>query len=50
MVWTLAILGVCFPLWGTPAMAQDKIVVGYQPYDTISYQVSVNQELGLWKK
>ena len=30
--------------------AQEKIVVGYQPYDTISYQVSVNQELGLWKK
>jgi len=27
-----------------------KFVVGYQPYDTISYQAIVNQELGLWKK
>ena len=33
----------------TPALAE-KFVVGYQPYDTISYQVEVNQELGLWKK
>jgi NitT/TauT family transport system substrate-binding protein len=28
----------------------ETFVVGYQPYDTISYQVIVNQELGLWKK
>lgn len=27
-----------------------KIVVGWQPYDTISYQVAVIQELNLWKK
>lgn len=33
----------------TPALAE-KFVVGYQPYDTISYQVIVNEELGLWKK
>ena len=32
-----------------PAKA-DKFVVGFQPYDTISYQVIVNAELGLWKK
>ena len=30
--------------------AEEVVVVGFQPYDTISYQVSVNQELGLWKK
>lgn len=28
----------------------EKFVVGYQPYDTISYQAIVNEELGLWKK
>ena len=33
----------------TPALAE-TFVVGYQPYDTISYQAIVNQELGLWKK
>jgi NitT/TauT family transport system substrate-binding protein len=33
----------------TPALAE-KFVVGYQPYDTISYQAIVNEELGLWKK
>ena len=33
----------------TPALAE-TFVVGYQPYDTISYQVIVNEELGLWKK
>jgi NitT/TauT family transport system substrate-binding protein len=48
--WAIALLGFhCFVL-GQPTLAQDKIVIGYQPYDTISYQVSVNQELGLWKK
>ena len=33
----------------TQAFAEN-FVVGYQPYDTISYQVIVNEELGLWKK
>ena len=33
----------------TPALAE-TFVVGYQPYDTISYQAEVNTELGLWKK
>ena len=28
----------------------EKFVVGYQPYDTISYQAIINAELGLWKK
>jgi len=28
----------------------ETFVVGYQPYDTISYQVIVNAELGLWKQ
>ncbi len=41
-----ALLAVVIP---TPALAE-KFVVGYQPYDTISYQAIVNQELGLWKK
>jgi NitT/TauT family transport system substrate-binding protein len=27
-----------------------EFTIGFQPYDTISYQVIVNQELGLWKK
>ncbi len=40
----------CFFLNEPPAAAAEKVVVGYQPYDTISYQVAVNQELGLWKK
>ena len=32
------------------AQAAQKFTVGFQPYDTISYQVIVNAELGLWKK
>ena len=36
-------------LIATQAMAE-KFVVGYQPYDTISYQAIINAELGLWKK
>ena len=36
-------------LMATQAMAAN-FVVGYQPYDTISYQAIVNAELGLWKK
>jgi NitT/TauT family transport system substrate-binding protein len=37
-------------LMASPLFALDKVVVGYQPYDTISYQVAVNQEMGFWKK
>ena len=32
------------------AQAAQKFTIGFQPYDTISYQVIVNAELGLWKK
>ena len=32
-----------------PAQAA-KFTIGFQPYDTISYQVIINAELGLWKK
>jgi NitT/TauT family transport system substrate-binding protein len=28
----------------------ETFTIGFQPYDTISYQVIVNAELGLWKK
>ena len=45
----LLILAVVLSLGVAPAMAE-KFVVGFQPYDTISYQVIVNAELGLWKK
>ena len=41
----VSLLALC----ASPAMAE-KFVVGFQPYDTISYQVIVNAELGLWKK
>ena len=41
---------VLLSLCGTPAMAAQKFAIGFQPYDTISYQVIVNKELGLWKK
>jgi NitT/TauT family transport system substrate-binding protein len=36
-------------LVSTQALAA-SFVVGYQPYDTISYQAIINAELGLWKK
>jgi NitT/TauT family transport system substrate-binding protein len=32
------------------AHAAPTFTIGFQPYDTISYQVMVNAELGLWKK
>ena len=40
---------VLLSLSAAPAMAA-KFVVGFQPYDTISYQVIVNAEKGFWKK
>ena len=46
VVGPIALLAV---VMATPALAEN-FVVGYQPYDTISYQAIVNQELGLWKK
>ena len=42
----LVLAGWC----GPAALAGETVIVGFQPYDTISYQVAVNQELGLWKK
>lgn len=32
------------------AVRAETFAIGFQPYDTISYQVIVNAELGLWKK
>ena len=40
---------VLLSLCAAPAKAEE-FTIGFQPYDTISYQVIVNQELGLWKK
>lgn len=42
-------LALVMLLTATQASAE-KFVVGYQPYDTISYQAIINSELGLWKK
>ncbi len=47
---SIVCIGVFICAWQVETRAQEKFIVGYQPYDTISYQVSVNQELGLWKK
>lgn len=44
-----ALLVIVFSLGAGPARAE-KFTIGFQPYDTISYQVIVNAELGLWKK
>ncbi len=46
----MAVLCSVLALSIPPAFAEEEVVVGFQPYDTISYQVAVNQELGLWKK
>lgn len=43
------LLAFLLSLGATPVRAE-KFVIGFQPYDTISYQVIVNAELGLWKK
>lgn len=45
----VSVLALCLLCAALPARAE-TFVVGYQPYDTISYQVIVNSELGLWKK
>ncbi|MDR0620360.1 MAG: NrtA/SsuA/CpmA family ABC transporter substrate-binding protein [Deltaproteobacteria bacterium] len=31
-------------------VSAESFTIGFQPYDTISYPVAVNAELGLWKK
>jgi NitT/TauT family transport system substrate-binding protein len=43
-----AALALC-SLLAVPARAE-TFTIGFQPYDTISYQVIINAELGLWKK
>src|SRR5712691_4778544 len=46
---TASVIGWSQP--GTPAAAEPvKLVVGYQPYDTISYSAVVIRALELWKK
>jgi len=45
-----AVMALLLSFSAAPAMAAGKFTIGFQPYDTISYQVIVNQELGLWKK
>lgn len=50
IVWMFMAVIMCIMGAVGSAPAIDKVIVGYQPYDTISYQVAVNQELGLWKK
>ena len=42
----LGTLALSLGLLASPAVAE-KFVVGFQPYDTISYQAIVNAELGL---
>lgn len=37
-------------LWSVAIASAQKFYVGFQPYDTISYQVIVNAELRLWEK
>lgn len=44
-----ALVALFVMVFSTQALAE-KFVVGFQPYDTISYQAIVNAELGLWKK
>ena len=43
-------LALLLSLGVAPALAAQKFTIGFQPFDTISYQVIVNKELGLWKK
>ena len=45
----LGAFALCMGLLVSPVQAE-KFVVGFQPYDTISYQAIINAELGLWKK
>ncbi|MHC1711302.1 MAG: ABC transporter substrate-binding protein [Solidesulfovibrio sp.] len=40
----------CLTLLTATAAWAEKFVVGFQPYDTISYPAIVNMQLGLWKK
>jgi NitT/TauT family transport system substrate-binding protein len=46
----LALTALAFLSLVTVPAKAETFTIGYQPYDTISYQVIVNAELGLWKK
>jgi ABC-type nitrate/sulfonate/bicarbonate transport systems, periplasmic components len=48
-LWTTAFL-FSLHLCGSGLARAETFTVGYIPYDTISYNVIVNNELGLWKK
>ena len=50
LFFVLLAVALCVAVTQGSALALEKVIVGYQPYDTISYQVAVNQELGIWKK
>jgi len=50
VLFALFAIMLCFMSVPGTGSALDRVIVGYQPYDTISYQVAVNQELGIWKK
>ena len=45
----LTALAMTVGLLAGSALAE-TFVVGFQPYDTVSYQAVINAELGLWKK
>ena len=45
----LGAFALCMGLLVSPVQ-DEKFVVGFQPYDTISYQAIIKAELGLWKK
>jgi NitT/TauT family transport system substrate-binding protein len=46
----IAALCAMLVMFAVSSVRAETFVVGYQPYDTISYQAIVNAELGLWKK
>ena len=47
--WTLTLACALALFWTAPAQAV-KVVVGYQPFDTISYSAAVIRAKDLWKK
>lgn len=50
-MWKKAAFFVCIAiLFSSQHSFAERFNVGYIPYDTISYNVIVNNELGLWKK
>ncbi len=50
-MWKKTVFFVCIAiLFSSQQSFAERFNVGYIPYDTISYNVIVNNELGLWKK